>query len=155
MSSNVCTQLSVTLWQVGNAELNTSLCDSLLEKHNIYVQAINYPTVPRGEELLRLAPSPHHDPAMMEYFVGECGGSFPLGSEKHNTLPNTDASASSFWILLADKLVEVWQEAGLPLKNPTAASCTFCDRPLHFDLMSEWERSYFGNMEPQYITVAV
>ncbi|XP_061759809.1 5-aminolevulinate synthase, erythroid-specific, mitochondrial isoform X2 [Nerophis ophidion] len=57
--------------QVGNAELNTKVCDTMLERHNIYVQAINYPTVPRGEELLRLAPSPHHHPAMMEYFVGE------------------------------------------------------------------------------------
>ncbi|XP_067447981.1 5-aminolevulinate synthase, erythroid-specific, mitochondrial [Thunnus thynnus] len=108
--------------RVGNAELNTKVCDTLLEKHNIYVQAINYPTVPRGEELLRLAPSPHHDPAMMNYFV--------------------------------DKLVEVWQEAGLLINSPATASCTFCDRPLHFDLMSEWEKSYFGNMEPQYITVS-
>lgn len=58
-------------------------------------------------------------------------------------------------ISFTEKLVEVWQEAGLPLKSPTVASCTFCDRPLHFALMSEWERSYFGNMEPQYITVAV
>uniref|UniRef100_H2LIU1 5-aminolevulinate synthase n=1 Tax=Oryzias latipes TaxID=8090 RepID=H2LIU1_ORYLA len=107
--------------RVGNAELNTKVCDILLEKYNIYVQAINYPTVPRGEELLRLAPSPHHEPDMMEYFVG--------------------------------KLVEVWQEAGLPLNSPATAACTFCDRPLHFDLMSEWEKSYFGNMEPQYITV--
>lgn len=65
--------LSLVLSQVGNAELNTKVCDSLLERHNIYVQAINYPTVPRGEELLRLAPTPHHNPAMMEYFVGECG----------------------------------------------------------------------------------
>nr|XP_061803049.1 5-aminolevulinate synthase, erythroid-specific, mitochondrial-like isoform X2 [Nerophis lumbriciformis] len=108
--------------QVGNAELNTKVCDTLLERHNIYVQAINYPTVPRGEELLRLAPSPHHQPAMMEYFV--------------------------------EKLVEVWNEVGLKISNPAAASCTFCDRPLHFDLMSEWEKSYFGNMEPQYITVS-
>ncbi|XP_054464793.1 5-aminolevulinate synthase, erythroid-specific, mitochondrial [Anoplopoma fimbria] len=107
--------------RVGNAELNTKVCDTLLEKHNIYVQAINYPTVPRGEELLRLAPSPHHNPAMMEYFV--------------------------------EKLVEVWQEAGLLLNSPATASCNFCDRPLHFDLMSEWEKSYFGNMEPQYITL--
>ncbi|XP_068186447.1 5-aminolevulinate synthase, erythroid-specific, mitochondrial [Antennarius striatus] len=107
---------------VGNAELNTKVCDTLLERHNIYVQAINYPTVPRGEELLRLAPSPHHDPTMMEYFV--------------------------------DKLVDVWEDAGLLLNSPATASCTFCDRPLHFDLMSEWEKSYFGNMEPQYITVS-
>lgn len=40
-------------------------------RHNIYVQAINYPTVPRGEELLRIAPTPHHSPQMMAYFLGE------------------------------------------------------------------------------------
>ncbi|XP_033943393.1 5-aminolevulinate synthase, erythroid-specific, mitochondrial [Pseudochaenichthys georgianus] len=57
--------------RVGNAELNTKVCDTLLERHNIYVQAINYPTVPRGEELLRLTPSLHHNPTMMEYFVDE------------------------------------------------------------------------------------
>ncbi|KAJ8369427.1 hypothetical protein SKAU_G00094550 [Synaphobranchus kaupii] len=57
--------------QVGNAAKNSKVCDLLLERDNIYVQAINYPTVPRGGELLRLAPSPHHHPQMMEYFVGE------------------------------------------------------------------------------------
>ncbi|KAG7521236.1 5-aminolevulinate synthase, erythroid-specific, mitochondrial isoform X1 [Solea senegalensis] len=108
--------------RVGNAELNTKVCDKMLERHNIYVQAINYPTVNRGEELLRLAPSPHHNPTMMKHFV--------------------------------DSLVEVWQEAGLMLNIPATASCNFCERPLHFDLMSEWEKSYFGNMEPQYITVS-
>lgn len=42
-----------------------------MSRHNIYVQAINYPTVPRGEELLRIAPTPHHTPQMMNYFLGE------------------------------------------------------------------------------------
>ncbi|KAM4663772.1 5-aminolevulinate synthase, erythroid-specific, mitochondrial [Discoglossus pictus] len=107
--------------RVGNAALNTRICDILLSQYDIYVQAINYPTVPRGEELLRLAPSPHHAPDMMSYFV--------------------------------ESLVKTWKETGMPLSLPSSAECNFCHRPLHFDLMSEWERSVFGNMEPKYITM--
>uniref|UniRef100_A0A096N168 5-aminolevulinate synthase n=1 Tax=Papio anubis TaxID=9555 RepID=A0A096N168_PAPAN len=65
--------------RVGNAALNSKLCDLLLSKHGIYVQAINYPTVPRGEELLRLAPSPHHSPQMMEDCVGKFSTWVPTG----------------------------------------------------------------------------
>lgn len=58
--------------QVSDAEKNTEVCDIMMSRYNIYVQAINYPTVARGEELLRIAPTPHHTPQMMQYFVGEC-----------------------------------------------------------------------------------
>ncbi|XP_030632035.1 5-aminolevulinate synthase, non-specific, mitochondrial [Chanos chanos] len=100
--------------RVADAEKNTEICDIMMNKYNIYVQAINYPTVARGEELLRIAPTPHHAPQMMKYFV--------------------------------EKLVKTWKEVGLELKPHSSAECNFCRQPLHFELMSEREKSYFSGM---------
>ncbi|KAJ6667689.1 hypothetical protein lerEdw1_016010 [Lerista edwardsae] len=100
--------------RVADAAKNTEICDKMMSQHSIYVQAINYPTVPRGEELLRIAPTPHHTPQMMNYFV--------------------------------EKLLATWKKTGLELKPHSSAECNFCRQPLHFEVMSERERSYFSGM---------
>uniref|UniRef100_A0A8C8RKP4 5-aminolevulinate synthase n=1 Tax=Pelusios castaneus TaxID=367368 RepID=A0A8C8RKP4_9SAUR len=100
--------------RVADAAKNTDICDRLMSQYRIYVQAINYPTVPRGEELLRIAPTPHHTPQMMNYFL--------------------------------EKLMATWKDVGLDLKPHSSAECNFCRRPLHFEVMSERERSYFSGM---------
>ncbi|XP_046743060.1 5-aminolevulinate synthase, erythroid-specific, mitochondrial-like [Diprion similis] len=57
--------------KIGDPQISAQLADTLMREKGHYVQAINYPTVAKGEEKLRLAPTPFHTKQMMDSLTRE------------------------------------------------------------------------------------
>jgi 5-aminolevulinate synthase len=49
--------------------LASLLCNHLLDRYSVYIQSINYPTVERGTERLRIAATPYHTSEMIDHLV--------------------------------------------------------------------------------------
>ena len=62
---------------IPGAERCREVAQRLLAEHSIYVQPINYPSVPRGAERLRIAPTPAHGPAHAEALAGALAALLP------------------------------------------------------------------------------
>ena len=55
---------------IGDADLCKQASDALLERHGVYIQPINYPTVAKGTERLRITPTPMHEDRHIDHLVG-------------------------------------------------------------------------------------
>ncbi|KZT26956.1 tetrapyrrole biosynthesis, 5-aminolevulinic acid synthase [Neolentinus lepideus HHB14362 ss-1] len=107
---------------VGDAALAKQASDYLLARHNIYVQSINYPTVARGEERLRITITPRHTQEQMENLVEAVDDTFnTLGIKRTQEWKALGGRAG---VGLPDEQVKVvpdiWSDAQLGIVDGTA-----------------------------------
>ncbi|CAO3644855.1 unnamed protein product [Cunninghamella blakesleeana] len=105
---------------LGDAAAAKLASDELLSEHGIYVQSINYPTVPRGEERLRITPTPGHDAKMIDHLVD---------------------SLETIWNRYDFKRVNDWVSeggcAGVGVQNAVAPTPMWTDKQLGLDKVNE------------------
>ena len=95
----MATETHIVPVMVGDPDLCKQATDLLLDRHGIYIQPINYPTVPRGTERLRITPTPAHDLRLIRQLAEAMVSvwhelDLPLGNDYPERMPqlwNVDA----------------------------------------------------------------
>lgn len=108
---------------VGDAALAKEASDMLLAKHKIYVQSINYPTVPVGEERLRITPTPGHTTEQIAHLLKSVNSVFDTLKLKR----------TSDWVAAGGR-------AGVGMAKPASIDNVWTDRQLGLEDGSAPER---------------
>lgn len=105
---------------VGDAALAKAASDSLLTDHGIYVQSINYPTVARGEERLRITPTPGHTHEQTDRLVAAVDETFTRLGIRRLAEWKAAGGRAGVGIPGAEEVKPIWTDEQLGLLDGTS-----------------------------------
>ena len=105
---------------IGDAAQAKQASDYLLEKHSIYVQAINSPTVARGEERLRFTITPGHTAEQLEHVVTAVDDTFTTLSIKREADWATVGGRCGVGSAVKETVTPIWSDEQLGLTGPSS-----------------------------------
>jgi len=105
---------------VGDPMLAKMASDTLLTNHGIYVQAINYPTVARGEERLRFTVTPRHTAEQMDHLVSAVDQVFAQLKIKRIQDWKAEGGRAGVGMVDPETITPIWTDKQLGLSDGTA-----------------------------------